>query len=208
MNDTEAPRIRKPRVQIKTVLIGSALVLATLGLVVSQEARLKRWASRWAQTETEALPSPSITLAAVTRRDAPFSTQGLSVTLAPGEGAEILASMAASDAFVFAWISRGGPVSADLHGVERADQSDAFTSFHEAEQAQDGFGHFVAPFDGTHGWYWHNDGEAPVTISVTVSGYFDELFVEDGEHSDAPAPHGPSQTECCPTLETRLNSST
>lgn len=197
MKDSETPRTAEPRMPTKTLLLGSAFVLATLALIASQETRLKRLASRWAQTETEAAPSPSITVSPLNRRDAPFMIEGLSVTLAPGEGGEILTSMVASDAFVFAWISRGGPVSVDLHGVERADESDAVTSFHKAEQAQEGFGHFVAPFDGTHGWYWRNDGDASVTISVTVSGYFDELFIEDGEHSDIPAPHGPFKTECC-----------
>ena len=208
MNDPQAPRAPEPRARLKTLLLALALVLATLALIASQEARLKRLASRWSQTEAAASPDSSVRVGPLTVRDAPFIVEGLSMTLAPGEGGEILASMDAQDAFVFAWISRGGTVSVDLHGVERDDESDAFASFHEADEAQDGFGHFVAPFDGTHGWYWRNNGDAPVTISVTVGGYFDGLFVEDGEHSDAPGPHGPSQTGCCRSLETRLDSST
>lgn len=199
MQGPQAPRAPEPRSRLKTLLLALALVLATLALIASQEARIKRLASPWAPTDAATSPAPSNRDGPLTVRDAPFSTQGLSLTLAPGEGAEILASMGTGDAFVFAWISRGGAVSVDLHGVERNDESDAFTSFHEADEAQDGFGHFVAPFDGAHGWYWRNPGDAPVTISVTVSGYFDELFVEDGEHSEAPGLHGPSQTKCCST---------
>lgn len=208
MNDPQAPRAPEPRSRLKSLLLALALGLATLALIASQEARLKRLASRWTQTEAATLPTSLPPVGPLTIHDAPFNTQGLILTLAPGEGAEILASMGAGDAFVFAWISRGGPVSVDLHGVERDDESDAFTSFHEADDAQDGFGHFVAPFAGTHGWYWRNPGDAPVTISVTVSGYFDELFVEDGEHSEAPGLHGPSQTKCCPRPQPSRDSST
>lgn len=199
MTDDESSRRRGSRRRYRTVLLVCALVIAGLALAIGQEARLKQLARWWGQPDAEPVPPGSVVLPTINPRDAPFSTQGMILTLAPGEGAEIIASMAAGDAFVFAWISNGGPVSVDLHGVERGDDPDAITSFHEAEEAQDGFGHFVAPFDGTHGWYWHNDGEAAVTISVTVSGYFKELFVEDGEHFDSAAPNAPSRILCCAT---------
>jgi hypothetical protein len=33
----------------------------------------------------------------------------------------------------------------------------------------------VAPFDGTHGWYWRNRGEATVTIVLQTSGFYDGI---------------------------------
>ena len=33
----------------------------------------------------------------------------------------------------------------------------------------------VAPFSGEHGWYWLNISEKPVTIKLTVTGYYDKM---------------------------------
>jgi hypothetical protein len=33
----------------------------------------------------------------------------------------------------------------------------------------------VAPFTGEHGWYWLNVSEGPITIKLTVTGYFTQL---------------------------------
>ena len=32
-----------------------------------------------------------------------------------------------------------------------------------------------APFTGEHGWYWLNYNDFPVTITLTVTGYFDDV---------------------------------
>lgn len=201
MNAPDPSRPPKSRSRIAILLIATSLSVAALSLWATTLPLWSRLVSSWrAATADEA--SVETAMPALAARDAPFRTQGISVTLAPGEGAEVLTEMQARDAFVFAWISHGGPVSVDLHGAEDESESGIFTSYHEAEQVRDGFGHFVAPFTGTHGWYWRNKGDKPVTISVTVSGYFDDLFVENGGHGEESAPHGPSRTECCPALET------
>ena len=36
-------------------------------------------------------------------------------------------------------------------------------------------GSLVAPFDGQHGWYFLNLAQGPITIDLTVTGYFDRL---------------------------------
>ena len=33
-----------------------------------------------------------------------------------------------------------------------------------------------APFSGEHGWYWLNYNEFPVTVTLTVTGYFDDII--------------------------------
>jgi hypothetical protein len=37
-------------------------------------------------------------------------------------------------------------------------------------------GSFIAPFDGTHGWYWRNRGDQPVTVKLKVSGFYEKIF--------------------------------
>ena len=33
----------------------------------------------------------------------------------------------------------------------------------------------VAPFAGEHGWYWLNIHDGPVTITLTVTGFYDDI---------------------------------
>lgn len=120
-----------------------------------------------------ALPAPPATASeAVGRRDtAPFA-DSQTVTLPPGKGVEIKARMKAGDQFVFHWVASDA-VGFDMHG-ERPDAAEGEYTSYWIEQAQStASGTFTAPFDGSHGWYWHNKGGEPVTVTVAVSGYFE-----------------------------------
>jgi hypothetical protein len=50
------------------------------------------------------------------RSTAPFRSDEMSLTLRPGEGAEIKAAMKQGDRFVFSWTSTGAGVDVDMHG--------------------------------------------------------------------------------------------
>lgn len=113
--------------------------------------------------------------ATVVQYDAPFKVQEMSLTLQPNEGAEIKALMRAGESFVFGW-SSSGPVSFDMHG-EKTGGGDEFSSYWKDRGQTAADGRFIAPFDGTHGWWWENRGTGPVTITVKVGGYFERLFM-------------------------------
>lgn len=34
----------------------------------------------------------------------------------------------------------------------------------------------IAPFNGIHGWYWRNQGETPVTLTLKTSGFYRKLI--------------------------------
>ena len=104
-----------------------------------------------------------------------FRTDEMSVTLAPNKGAEIKARMLKGDQFTFNWLSDGGAVEFDMHGEKVDAAKDEFTSYWMADAAH-AAGTFTAPFEGVHGWYWHNAGAVPVTVTVTVSGFYSELY--------------------------------
>ena len=46
----------------------------------------------------------------------------------------------------------------------------------EEQETAGGNGSLTAPFAGEHGWYWLNFNEFPVTVTLTVTGYFDFLI--------------------------------
>jgi hypothetical protein len=115
-------------------------------------------------------------LSAVWKRDTPYKSDEMSLTLGPNEGAEIKALMNPGERLVFSWTAEGGVVNFDMHGEELNAGNDEFTSYWKGRDAAGGNGAFEAPFAGTHGWYWRNRSIAPVTVRVKTSGYYEKLF--------------------------------
>ncbi len=119
--------------------------------------------------------SAATTNTIVTQNTSPLRVEELSLVLAPGKGAEIKASMERGAHFIYGWVSEGGQVDFDFHGEPRNAKGDEFTSYVKGIQSTDQ-GAFIAPFAGTHGWYWENVGKEPVTVRVKVSGFYERLY--------------------------------
>lgn len=130
---------------------------------------------------TAAVPAPLAPVlpesgsTAVARSQTPMRSDTMSLTLQPNEGAEIKASMRQGQQFVFQWATNGEKVDFDMHG-EPPNAGDKFTSYWKAKQQAGAQGTFVAPFDGSHGWYWRNRSDKPVTINVNVTGFHEKLY--------------------------------
>ncbi len=105
-----------------------------------------------------------------------YRTDTMELVLQPRQGAEIKALMKAGENFVFNWKVDGGSVSFDMHG-ERPKANGEFTSYWQGQAQASASGSFDAPFEGTHGWYWQNDGTSPVTIHLTTSGFYTGLYM-------------------------------
>jgi hypothetical protein len=116
----------------------------------------------------------SFDTAAVSLRTTPYRNDTLSVTLAPGKGAEVKAALKAGDGIVFHWKATGD-VALDMHG-ERPDAKGTWTSYAVERAQREASGTFIAPFDGSHGWYWQNRGTEPVTVDIQVTGYQEKLY--------------------------------
>lgn len=106
----------------------------------------------------------------------PMRSDEMTVLLAPHRGTEVKANMMKGDSFVFRWEAKGGPVKLDMHGEPPNPAEGEFTSYWQEKEIQEAQGSFTAPFDGTHGWYWRNNGETPVTVTVRTSGFYKDLF--------------------------------
>lgn len=147
---------------------------AALGLTGMARARAPEAVE---QPAVETPPAtPRLPLKATIAKTADMRTDTLTITLAPHSGQEVKAHMQAGDSFVFSWQAKGGPVKVDMHG-EKPDAADGeFTSYWEEKQLNEARGSFTAPFDGTHGWYWRNKGETPVTVTVRTTGFYKDLF--------------------------------
>lgn len=128
-----------------------------------------------ASAETATAGTPAAAGAVLTTSPVPFRTDEMSLTLAPGEGAEIKAEMTAGERMVYSWTSSGGGVDVDMHG-ETGRRGDEARSYEVGELKTSGHGAFTAPMAGNHGWFWQNLNDAPVTITVKTAGFYRRLF--------------------------------
>jgi len=119
------------------------------------------------------LPNPAVHQV----EDRPIQTRTMTLTLEEGQQTEIKTVLRASKIITYTWKTDGGLVYCDLHGHDPAAGQDFFVRYREDQDgATEATGSLVAPFDGEHGWYWLNIAEGPVTITLTVTGFFDDII--------------------------------
>lgn len=119
-------------------------------------------------------PGQTFDARSVSPSDATTRKDTMTVTLAPGKGAELKAMLKAGQGFVFHWTA-SADVAVDMHG-ERPEVKDEYTSYSITGAQRKGAGTFTAPFAGQHGWYWRNLGKEPVTVQLSVTGFQTQLF--------------------------------
>lgn len=95
----------------------------------------------------------------------------MQVVLQPGEGAEIKLVMKAGAKAEFSWTVQGGTVNFDTHG----DGGGKAISYEKGRTVSADDGVLVAAFDGNHGWFWRNRGDAPVTVVIRARGEYQDI---------------------------------
>lgn len=156
--------------------IGSAIGLTEMG-----EAK------REAASGTPEAAAPTAAAAAkgeLTLDEAPAAATGAQVgeatlTLQPDEGSEVKATMKAGEEMTYEWTTGGPKINFELHGEELGAAAGDYTSYEKGTSAG-ASGTFRAPFDGTHGWYWRNRSEAPITVTVKAKGKFEKFARVEG----------------------------
>jgi hypothetical protein len=118
------------------------------------------------------LPNPAVHQA----EDRPIQTRTMTLTLEEGQQTEIKTVLQESKVIVYDWQTDGGLVYSDLHGHDPAAGQEFFVRYREDQEgATEATGSLVAPFAGEHGWYWLNIHDGPVTITLTVTGFYDDI---------------------------------
>lgn len=91
------------------------------------------------------------------------------VTVPAGRGVEYKLAMKQYQKVTYEWQTSAGEVYVDLHGEPAGDTTGYFESYTIASAPQMK-GSFTAPFAGSHGWYWKNNGVEDVQIQLIFSG--------------------------------------
>lgn len=156
--------------------IGRVLRLTEMGEIKQQLAAQARADAATPPTAVE--PAPTVA-AAVPAAPAPVTEAAqsapwrdeMSVTLTPGEGAEIKLRMQAGDKVEYRWVVEGGAVNFDTHG----DGGGRSISYEKGRGVPEDEGVLVAAFTGNHGWYWRNRGQTNVTLVLRTRGTYSDI---------------------------------
>ncbi len=71
----------------------------------------------------------------------------------------------------YVWMSDSSSLYFDFHGEPAGDKTGYFKSYRETTANQSD-GVLTAPFTGTHGWYWKNDSNKAVRITLKTKGQY------------------------------------
>ena len=90
----------------------------------------------------------------------------VSFTLAPGNSAEIKATLEEGGTLVYDWMTDGGRINFDLHAHGGGKSID----YERGRGKTEGSGEIEAPFAGDHGWFWRNRDRQDVTVTLKLNG--------------------------------------
>lgn len=74
-----------------------------------------------------------------------------------------------SSKLAYEWRSDGAKIYSDFHGEPEGDTTGYYESYAIATTNQMN-GTITVPYAGSHGWYWKNTSDQPVTITLITSG--------------------------------------
>lgn len=92
--------------------------------------------------------------------------------LGPGEFVEFKYRLEAGQAMVYAWEASYW-VRSEMHAEQDGAAPGTAEFFEVVERGLYRNGSYVAPFPGIHGWYWLNEGDRPVTVTLHAAGFFE-----------------------------------
>ena len=101
-----------------------------------------------------------------------YKTDVLELELGPTEWTETTYRLAEGASMLFSWEATG-PVSFNFHSAPDG-ASPGYAESFDAKETNRAHGSYIAPFSGTHGWYWENLGSGYVTIRLTTAGFYSE----------------------------------
>ncbi|PPV34982.1 transmembrane anchor protein [Ectopseudomonas oleovorans] len=133
------------------------------------------------QPVPQAAPKPAVSTAAeatapAVATPAVVEAEGqqheMSISLEPGQGAEIKLEMLKGSKVNYFWTANGGLVNYDTHGDPYNAPREFYHGYGKGRATPEDQGVLEAAFDGKHGWFWRNRTSKPVTVTLRTEGNY------------------------------------
>ena len=114
-------------------------------------------------------------------QQAAYRTDTVDVPVKPSGGTiEYMVRMKEGASLVYSWIAvemaDAAKLTSEFHGhTDRAPGTTGTLVFYRKATGATENGSLIAPFDGTHGWYFKNDTERQVVVRVTLAGFYEVI---------------------------------
>ena len=157
------------------LVVGAAAIVA-VGAVSVEGAMAQQWNEIAAPTGKEAV---SRTYPASYRTDV-FDVR------VRGNGGEVeyMIKMNAGETVVYSWevpnIADPQAFMTEFHGHTEPVGGRGDLMFYEKAAGAKAAGSLIAPWQGTHGWYWQNKSEAPVVVRLRTAGFYELIPNQPG----------------------------
>ncbi len=175
MHPSELPTHRKKMFRVTMVALSTAVLIFVIAILPAEfgidPLRTGKSLGFSSLYQEEGVETSALTLA-----PSQYATDTQEIAIAPKKGVEYKYRLDKGAALLFSWTSTSYVVF-DLHGEPTGGAAGYFES-HESGVGAEQHGTFVAPFAGTHGWYWENQGEQPATVTLKTTGYYDIVGIK------------------------------
>jgi hypothetical protein len=104
-----------------------------------------------------------------------------------GNGGEVeyMIQMKAGETVVYSWevqsISDPQSFMTEFHGHTEPVGGRGDLMFYEKAAGAKANGSLIAPWEGTHGWYWQNKSAAPVVVRLRMAGFYELIPGQPGQ---------------------------
>jgi len=123
-----------------------------------------------------AVNSPQSILPPVISEKEKNITETIKVIVPAGMGVEYKFAMNQYQKLIYQWSTDGSALYFDLHGEPKSDNysyTEGYFESYAIATLSAMTGSFTTPFSGVHGWYWKNNTDSPVTITLVVTGNYE-----------------------------------
>lgn len=124
--------------------------------------------------EPTPLPNPSV----FQDQEEEAKTISMTIELGAFEQTEIKTVLDEGKVIVYSWqVNDDKDVYFDFHGHEESFGPDFYVRYKERQEGLNkSSGSLTAPFYGEHGWLFLNINEEPVSITLNITGYYNEII--------------------------------
>jgi len=114
---------------------------------------------------------PPVKVVTPTEQAVPERSDTVTIEIPIHKGLEYKLLMEKYAHLEYEWSADGEALYFDFHGEPRSDTTGYFESF-AITTSNNMKGSLTAPFAGSHGWYWKNETDAPVIVTLSIKGNY------------------------------------